>query len=111
MLDTILQARDANLYSAITDCGAGGLSSAVGEMGAELGVKVYLDRVPLKYSGLSYMEIWISESQERMVLSVPPKDIDKLIAVFANENVEATVIGEFTDSKRLELYYEPGFVI
>ena len=106
MLDTILQARDANLYSAITDCGAGGLSSAVGEMGAELGVKVYLDRVPLKYSGLSYMEIWISESQERMVLSVPPKDIDKLIAVFANENVEATVIGEFTDSKRLELYYE-----
>ena len=106
MLDTILQARDANLYSAITDCGAGGLSSAVGEMGAELGAKVYLDRVPLKYSGLSYMEIWISESQERMVLSVPPENIDRLIEVFANEFVEATVIGEFTDTKRLELYYE-----
>jgi len=106
MLDTILQARDANLYSAITDCGAGGLSSAVGEMGAELGAKVCLDRVPLKYSGLSYMEIWISESQERMVLSVPPENIDKLIEIFASENVEATVIGEFTDTKRLELYYE-----
>lgn len=110
MLDTILQARDANLYSAITDCGAGGLSSAVGEMGAELGAKVYLDKVPLKYSGLSYMEIWISESQERMVLSVPPKNIDKLIKVFSDENVQATVIGEFTDTKRLELYYKDNLV-
>jgi len=110
MLDTILQARDANLYSAITDCGAGGLSSAVGEMGAELGAKVYLHQVPLKYSGLSYMEIWISESQERMVLSVPPENIDKLIELFANEFVEATVIGEFTDTKRLELYYEDNLV-
>ncbi len=110
MLDTILQARDANLYSAITDCGAGGLSSAVGEMAAELGAKVYLDRVPLKYSGLSYMEIWISESQERMVLSVPAKNIDKLISVFSSENVEAAVIGEFTDTKRLELFYEDNLV-
>jgi phosphoribosylformylglycinamidine synthase len=110
VLDTILQARDANLYSAITDCGAGGLSSAVGEMAAELGAKVYLHQVPLKYSGLSYMEIWISESQERMVLSVPPENIDKLIELFANEDVEATVIGEFTDTKRLELYYEDAKV-
>ncbi len=110
VLDTILQARDQNLYTAITDCGAGGLSSAVGEMGAELGAKVYLDKVPLKYSGLSYMEIWISESQERMVISVPPKNIEKLIAVFANENVNATVIGEFTNTKRLELYYQDNLV-
>ena len=110
VLDTILQARDQNLYSAITDCGAGGLSSAVGEMGAELGAKIYLDKVPLKYSGLTYMEIWISESQERMVLSVPPKNIEQLISVFANENVQATVIGEFTGSKRLELYYQQELV-
>ncbi|MFA4988903.1 MAG: AIR synthase-related protein, partial [Candidatus Omnitrophota bacterium] len=110
MLDTILQAREEGLYSAITDCGAGGLSSAVGEMGADLGVKVRLERVPLKYSGLSYMEIWISESQERMVLSVPPGNIDKLIKLFSAENVEATVIGEFTGSKRLELYYEDNKV-
>ncbi len=110
MLDTILQARDRNLYSAITDCGAGGLSSAVGEMGAELGAKVYLDRVPLKYSGLTYMEIWISESQERMVLSVPPENIEELIALFANENVKAAVIGEFTDTHRLELWYEDNLV-
>ncbi|MFA6358777.1 MAG: phosphoribosylformylglycinamidine synthase subunit PurL [Candidatus Omnitrophota bacterium] len=110
VLDTMLKARDLNLYSAVTDCGAGGLSSAVGEMGSELGAKVYLDRVPLKYSGLSYMEIWISESQERMVFSVPPKNIDKLIEIFANENVEAAVIGEFTGTKRLELYYQDNLV-
>lgn len=110
MLDTILQARDRNLYSAITDCGAGGLSSAVGEMGAELGVKVDLEKVPLKYSGLSYMEIWISESQERMVVSVPPKNLKSLLDVFSQEDVEATVIGEFTDTKKLELFYRNNLV-
>ncbi|HIJ16497.1 MAG TPA: phosphoribosylformylglycinamidine synthase II, partial [Thermoplasmata archaeon] len=110
MLDTILQARDKNLYSAITDCGAGGLSSAVGEMGVDLGAKVYLDKVPLKYSGLSYMEIWVSESQERMVLSVPKEKIGALKEVFGAENVDAAVIGEFTDSGRLKLYYQDNLV-
>jgi phosphoribosylformylglycinamidine synthase II len=106
MVDTILQARDKNLYSSITDCGAGGLSSAVGEMGAELGAEVNLDRVPLKYEGLSYTEIWISEAQERMVLAVPPDKVDKLLALFTSENVEATVIGTFTETGRLRLYYQ-----
>jgi phosphoribosylformylglycinamidine synthase len=106
VLDALLQARDRDLYSAITDCGAGGLSSAVGEMGKELGARVELAKVPLKYQGLSYTEIWISESQERMVLSVPPKHKKALLKVFADENVEATVIGEFTRTKRLELFYQ-----
>lgn len=110
MLDVILKARDENLYTAITDCGAGGLSSAVGEMGAETGARVDLDKVPLKYSGLSYEEIWISESQERMVLSVTKENISKLENLFAQENVEATVIGEFTDTKKLELYYKGNLV-
>jgi len=110
MLDTILEARDKNLYSAITDCGAGGLSSAVGEMGQELGARVDLDKVPLKYTGLSYDEIWISESQERMVLSVSEKKIAALLKVFQKENVEATVIGEFTGTKRLKLYYQQKLV-
>ena len=105
VLDVLLQARDLNLYTAITDCGAGGLSSAVGEMAKELGARVDLEKVPLKYEGLSYMEIWISESQERMVLSVNPKNIQKFLNVFASENVEATVIGAFTGSQRLELFY------
>jgi len=110
MVDTILQARDRGLYSAITDCGAGGLSSAVGEMGAELGAEVFLDRVPLKYDGLSYTEIWISEAQERMVLAVEPEKLDTLLALFASEDVEATVIGDFTDTGRLRLRYEGNLV-
>jgi len=110
VLDGILKARDMGLYTAITDCGAGGLSSAVGEMGAETGARVDLDKVPLKYSGLSYMEIWISESQERMVLSVCPEKIEQLLKVCADENLEATVIGEFTDTRRLQLYYKNSLV-
>jgi phosphoribosylformylglycinamidine synthase len=110
MADTILQARDRGLYSAITDCGAGGLSSAVGEMGAELGAEVFLDRVPLKYEGLSYTEIWISEAQERMVLAVEPARLDDLLALFASEDVEATVVGDFTDTGRLRLRYEGHLV-
>ena len=105
VLDVLLKARDQNLYSAITDCGAGGLSSAVGEMGKDLGCRVDLEKVPLKYEGLSYTEIWISESQERMVLSVPKEKIADLLKVFAEENVEATAIGEFSDTGRLELFF------
>jgi phosphoribosylformylglycinamidine synthase II len=105
VLDTVLQARDRGLYSAVTDCGAGGLSSACGEMGEELGVEVDLEKVPLKYDGLSYTEIWISEAQERMVLSVPPDKIDALLAVFKAEDVEAVVIGSFPGHGRLVLRY------
>ena len=110
MVDTLLQARDRGLYSAITDCGAGGLSSAVGEMGAELGAEVNLERIPLKYDGLSYTEIWISEAQERMVLAVEPEKLDELLALFASEDVEATVIGAFTGTGRLRLRYEGNLV-
>jgi phosphoribosylformylglycinamidine synthase II len=106
MLDVLLQARERGLYRRITDCGGGGLSSAVGEMAAETGVKVYLEKVPLKYAGLSYTEIWISESQERMILAVPPGCRDELLKLFAGEDVEATVIGEFTDDRHLQLFYE-----
>jgi len=106
MIDVLLQARDRGLYVRITDCGGGGLSSAVGEMAAETGVRVDLERVPLKYAGLSYAEIWISESQERMILAVPPGNVGELLELFAGEDVEATVIGEFTDDRRLQLLYE-----
>jgi phosphoribosylformylglycinamidine synthase len=95
MADVILQARDRGLFTAITDCGAGGLSSAVGEMGEKVGASVDLDTVPLKYAGLRYDEIWISEAQERMVLSVPPDKLDELLELSAGEDVEATVIGRF----------------
>ena len=106
LIDVVLQARDLGLFCRITDCGGGGLSSAVGEMAATTGVRVYLERVPLKYSGLSYTEIWISEAQERMVLAVPPEKVSELVNLCSSEDVEATVIGEFTDTKRLELFFE-----
>lgn len=98
VLDGVLRARDWEggcLYTAITDCGAGGLSSAVGEMGREVGAVVDLERVPLKYAGLRYDEIWISEAQERMVLAVPPAALARFMEVMGEEEVEATVIGRF----------------
>ena len=106
LLDLLLVARDKNLYHSITDCGAGGLSSAVGEMGKDTGAEVDLEKVPLKYSGLSYWEIWLSEAQERMVLAVPPKRIEEIVDLFHSEGVEATVIGRFTRDKRLHLMYQ-----
>jgi phosphoribosylformylglycinamidine synthase len=105
MLDVLLVARDRGLYSAITDCGAGGFSSAVGEMGQELGAIVHLDRAPLKYDGLSYTEIWISEAQERMVLAVPPEHWPALQELCASEDVEATALGKFEKTGRLKLLY------
>ena len=106
VLDVVLQARDRGLFRSITDCGAGGFSSAVGEMGAELGAEVDLDRAPLKYEGLSYTEIWISEAQERMVLAVPPENWQAVHDLCASEGVEATDLGRFVDTGRLTLKYQ-----
>src|SRR5213079_2648659 len=106
LLDVILQARDQGLYHAITDCGAGGFSSAVGEMGEKLGAAVQLDQAPLKYEGLSYTEIWISEAQERMVLAVPEAKWSELQALCDSEDVEAAVLGTFEASGRLKLSYQ-----
>jgi phosphoribosylformylglycinamidine synthase len=109
MADVILQARDwpaGPLYHAITDCGAGGLSSAIGEMGADIGAEIDLEKVPLKYHGLRYDEIWISEAQERMVLAVSPENWPTLKSIFDAEDIEATAIGVFADHKQLVLRYE-----
>ncbi|MDX1565452.1 MAG: AIR synthase-related protein, partial [Phycisphaeraceae bacterium] len=109
-LDVILQARDhpgGCLFSAITDCGAGGFSSAVGEMGEKLGAEVDLDKAPLKYDGLSYTEIWISEAQERMVLAVPPQNVEVLMNLCAAEDVEAADLGVFgTENAEWVLRYQ-----
>jgi len=97
-LDVIMQARDAEggpLFRAITDCGAGGYSSAVGEMGEKVGARVTLETAPLKYDGLSYTEIWISEAQERMVLAVPPANVERLRRLCESEDVEMCDLGEY----------------
>ncbi|MEE9125803.1 MAG: phosphoribosylformylglycinamidine synthase subunit PurL, partial [Planctomycetota bacterium] len=105
-MDAVLRIRDEDLLSAITDCGAGGFSSAVGEMAEGLGCEVELGRVPLKYQGLQPWEIWISEAQERMVLAVPPHNLQRALAICAEEDSEATVIGAFNDSGRLVIKYD-----
>ena len=110
IVDALLQARDRNLYRSITDCGAGGFSSAVGEMGEHIGAEVHLERVSLKYEGLAPWEIWLSEAQERMVIAVPPDNLDELIEICEAEFVEATVLGRFTDTHRLQVFYEGSIV-
>ncbi len=105
VLDVILDARDRGLYRSITDCGAGGFSSAVGEMAEKSGAEVWLDKCPLKYSGLSYTEIWISEAQERMVLAVPPEKWEAFERLCALEGVEAVAFGKFTNDQRLRMFY------
>jgi phosphoribosylformylglycinamidine synthase len=110
MLDVLVQANQAGLYEAITDCGAGGLSSAVGEMGKNLGAEVDLEKAPLKYAGLNYTEIWISEAQERMVLAVKLENLKAIKKIFDDENVESTVVGKFTSDKKLKLRYNGQLV-
>jgi len=101
--DVIPRLRGERLYHAITDCGAGGLCSAIGEMGEELGVEVDLALAPLKYVGLIPWEIWLSEAQERMVLAVPPAALPRIFELCRAYSVEATVLGAFRDDGLLKL--------
>lgn len=95
----VKEARDLNLYRSITDNGAGGLSCSVAEMAKECnGCHVVLDAVPLKYPGMAPWEIWISESQERMTLAVPEENLSDFLELMERREVEATIIGRFTDS-------------
>ena len=106
LTDAMLRARDLGLFNATTDCGGGGLASAVGELAEPRGAVVDLDKVPLKYHGLSYAEIWISESQERQIILVPPRKLNRLLALCRSLDVEATSIGRITANKRLVLRYQ-----
>ncbi len=106
MFDAILEASSLNLIRAIQDCGAGGFSSAVGEMGEEIGIDVDISKAPLKYQGLSPWEIWVSESQERMAAAISKKNLKKFLQVCKKYNVEATVLGEFTGKKKITVRYK-----
>jgi phosphoribosylformylglycinamidine synthase len=101
LADVLLALRDKGLLRAVTDCGAGGLSSAIGEMARETGANVDLALVPLKYPGLAPWETWVSEAQERMVLAVPKAKVEQVLAAFAEEDVEAVDVGEFRGDGRL----------
>ncbi len=106
LIEVITRARDLDLYHAITDCGAGGLSSAVGEMASTVGADVELTEVRLKYPGLAPWEIWLSEAQERMVLAVPESALPQLASLCETYTVELTNIGQFTDTGRLKVRYQ-----
>lgn len=106
MFDFLIRARDKSLYRFITDNGAGGLSSSIGEMAGECGgCRMDLSKAPVKYPGLNPWEILISEAQERMSLAVPPENIDEFLEMAQRFNVEATVLGEFTDSGIFHMLY------
>ena len=103
--DAILEARDKDLIRAVQDLGAGGFSSAIGEMGEKLGVRVHLEKAPLKYQGLAPWEIWVSESQERMLIILTKENLKKFLNICEKYNVEATEIAEFDDSRKLHVYF------
>ncbi|MBF0279570.1 MAG: phosphoribosylformylglycinamidine synthase subunit PurS [SAR324 cluster bacterium] len=107
MYDFLLEARNQGLYRCITDNGAGGLSSSVGEM-AQLsnGCHLELDKAPLKYPGMQPWEIFISEAQERMTVAVPPKHLRAFLALSESMNVESTAMGMFNDSGLLKASYQ-----
>ena len=111
LIDVIVRARDLRIYNAITDCGAGGLSSAVGEMASTSGADVELQHVRLKYAGLAPWEIWLSEAQERMVLAVPPEHLASLQELCDTYDTELTDIGEFTGAHRLVVRYAGQVVV
>ncbi|MCM8758880.1 MAG: phosphoribosylformylglycinamidine synthase subunit PurL [Candidatus Omnitrophica bacterium] len=110
VLDALMKARDEKLYSAITDCGAGGLSSAVGELSRDCGAEVNLEHVPLKYADLEPWEIWVSESQERMVLAVPPENYNRLEKILEDEDVEFACIGKFNSTGKIKIFHNKDIV-
>lgn len=111
LIEVILRARDQRLYHAITDCGAGGLSSAVGEMASQTGAAVELKDVRLKYPGLAPWEIWLSEAQERMVLAVSEQQLPALVDLCDLFEVDLTDIGSFNQSDRLVVKYDGKVVL
>ncbi len=106
MYDFLMRARDRGLYNAITDNGAGGLSSSVGEMAEDCGgFEMDLAKALLKYDGLRPWEVLISEAQERMTMAVPPEKLDTFLALSEEMDVESTVLGTFTDSGKYLVKY------
>ncbi|KXB06473.1 hypothetical protein AKJ53_00280 [candidate division MSBL1 archaeon SCGC-AAA382F02] len=108
----IMKVREKGLGTAITDLGGGGLSSAIGETAQEAGcgAEIELEKVPQKHSNMSPWEIWISESQERMFLTVREEDLEEVLQIFENEETEATAIGKFTTHDTLKVYYKDNLV-
>ena len=106
-MEAIPVLRDRDCLRAITDLGAAGLSSAAGEMGSETGIWINLAWVPLKTEGLHPWEIWISESQERMLLCVSPEKINEALSILEKFEVASSIVGRFTQTNRCQVVYDP----
>ena len=109
--DFLLEARDAGLYKGITDNGAGGISSSLGEMARDSGgVRIDLDQCPLKYQGLAAWEILVSESQERMSLAVDPDRLEELLSLAERRGVVASAVGAFTADGMIRIMHRGSLV-
>ncbi len=106
-IDFLLRARDEGLYSCLTDNGAGGLSSSIGETASDPGgARIDLAKCPLKYPGLMPWEIFLSEAQERMTCAVPPENLERFLSLATEMGVEAVDLGEYTEGPDLEILYD-----
>lgn len=110
-MTAIMELRDKNLVQAVTDFGAGGLSSAAGEMGNPAGIEIELSNLPLKYAGLTAWEILLSESQERMLLCINPKDLKPVQEICQQNQVPIEQIGTFTDTGRCVMTFNKKTVV
>ena len=109
--DVLTEARGYGLFVAITDCGAGGFSSAIGEIAAELGADIDLDAAPRKYPGLAPWEVWLSEAQERMVLAVRPGNMEALVAIGNAHGVSMADLGSFRSDGQLRVRADGQLVV
>jgi phosphoribosylformylglycinamidine synthase len=103
--------RDCECIRSLTDLGAGGISCAIGEMGADTGVEVNLDAVPLKDQSLTAWEILLSESQERMLMAVPPEKLEEAQTIMRRFEVASCILGHFTNTGRLQVNWQGQRVV
>jgi phosphoribosylformylglycinamidine synthase II len=108
VIHAVLEANDRGLVNGMKDLGGGGLSCVVGEiaLAGGCGAEVDLSKVPLKEEGLAPWEIWVSESQERMMLSVSPRNVDEVLHIFRLWDVPATPVGKVIPQKSVRLYFQ-----
>jgi phosphoribosylformylglycinamidine synthase II len=108
VIHALLQANEEGLVNGMKDLGGGGLSCVVGEiaLAGGCGAEVDLSKVPLKEEGLAPWEIWVSESQERMMLSVSQKNVDNVLHIFKIWDVPATPVGKVIREKSVRLYFQ-----
>ena len=112
LIHAVLECNERGLIEGMKDMGGGGLSCAASEMAyaGGLGAEIWLDKVPLREENMQPWEIWISESQERMLLSVKPENVEKVLEIFDSWDVEAVVIGKIVEGGRIRVYYKGQLV-